>query len=560
MAPQNRKKGQRLSEGVGCTRRSFLKGGVAAAGTLALRRRAFSQEAEGSSGDRDVGKVKNVIVIISDTMRRDAVKCYENSWVHSDNLAEFAKRCLIFDNAYIASFPTVPMRNDVLTGTYTFTYKAWSPIDAKAVTIQSVLRRAGILTALVVDTPHPFAPGYNYQRGFHSWQLIRGQENDPWRTSPEKVTLPCDENKLRRPQTVIQYLRNVADRKSEQDYFVARTMRRATLWLERNRGSRPFFLYVDTFDSHEPWDPPAWYVEQYQKGYTGQDVIYPRYDRWREFLTEEELHRCRCLYAGEATMVDTWIGYLLRKVEELGLLRDTMIIITSDHGFCLGEHGHIGKSLIRKNSYKDIPLYPEISRIPFLVYHPELKGGNRVKAFVQPPDMMPTILECLGVKIPKSVRGKSLVPLLSGLRDKVRDFVISSPTISHPGMKIPRPCTRSSIVNSEWFLVYGAQVNPGGMGILPMILHGSRLQRDATSEGRAAAAKTQAVDSVKREEAALEEDRFSPELYHLPSDPNCDKNVIAEHRDAAREMHSLYYNFLVKAAVPERHLKYFCTI
>jgi len=530
------KKAAKLVQTGDWTRRSFLKGTVAA-GVLAFGRKVFSQRGEAPPGIEGVAKVKNAIVIISDTMRRDAVACYENCWVHSDNLAEFAKRCLVFENAYIASFPTVPMRNDVLTGTYTFTYKPWSPIDPDAVTIQSVLRKAGVLTALVVDTPHPFAPGFNYQRGFHSWQLIRGQEHDPWKTSPEKVALPCEEKKLRRPETVRQYLRNVADRKSEKDYFVAQTMSEAALWLERNRGERRFFLYVDTFDPHEPWDPPAWYVEQYQKNYSGQDVIYPRYDRWREFLTEEELHRCRCLYAGEATMVDTWIGYLLRKVEELGLLENTMVIVTSDHGFCLGEHGYIGKSLIRENYYQDIPLYPVISRVPFLLYHPGLKGGNRINALVQPVDIMPTILECMGIEIPDIVRGKSLVPVLAGRSQKVREFVISSPTISYAGMGVPRACTRSSITDGQWFLVYGAQVAE-----------------------EAGAAQTEAVDSMKREQVALEKEEFAPELYHLPSDPNCQKNVIAEHPDQAKELHSRYYDFLVKSGVPERHLKYFRTI
>jgi len=535
----NQKRSRKLVQSSGCSRRSFLKATLAAAGALALRRSAFSAR-EGRSAASDLGKVKNAIVIISDTMRRDAVKCYENNWVHTDNLGEFAKRCWVFDNAYIASFPTVPMRNDVLTGTYTFTYKPWSPIDPKSVTIQSCMRRAGVITALVVDTPHPFAPGYNYQRGFHSWQLIRGQEHDPLRTSPQEVTLPCDANKLRRPETVRQYLRNVADRKTEQDYFVAQTMRAAALWLERNRGNPAragFFLYVDTFDPHEPWDPPAWYVEQYQKDYTGQDVIYPRYDRWRDFLTEEELHRCRCLYAGEATLVDTWIGHLLRKVEELGLLEDTMIIITSDHGFCLGEHGYIVKSLIRKNSYQDIPLYPVISRIPFLLYHPELKGGRRVKALIQPPDIMPTILDSMAISTPKTVPGKSLIPLFTGQRNKVRDFVISSPTISHPNMKIPRPCTRSSICDGEWFLIYGAQVGKGR-----------------------GAPQTEAVDSTNREQTAIEKEEFWPELYHFASDPNCEKNVIADHPNPAKQLHSRYYDFLVQARVPERHLKYFRTI
>ena len=163
----------------------------------------------------------NVILIISDTLRRDALSCYGGSWIHTPHLDRFAEQAVIFDNAYISSFPTVPLRNDVLTGRYTFTYKPWSPLDDDAVTLQETLSKAGILTSLVVDTPHPFR-SYNYQRGFAAWQVIRGQENDSYRSAPRKVKLPCAAHKLRSPDvTMVKYLRNVARRQREEDYFVA---------------------------------------------------------------------------------------------------------------------------------------------------------------------------------------------------------------------------------------------------------------------------------------------------------------------------------------------------
>src|SRR5205807_3518280 len=203
-------------------------------------------------------EVRNVLLIISDTLRRDCVSVYgEPGWfgrpIDTPHLERFSQRATVFDRAYSSSFPTVPLRNDILTGRATFTYKQWAPLDRDDATLQETLNGAGIVTALVADTPHPFAPGFNYQRGFQSWELIRGQEHDRWKAHPRDPQPPCAPEKLRSPeQTVKQYLRNTAWWQSEADTFAARTMAAAAGWLEQNHRDR-FFLYVDTFDPHEPW-------------------------------------------------------------------------------------------------------------------------------------------------------------------------------------------------------------------------------------------------------------------------------------------------------------------
>src|SRR5262249_45717120 len=199
------------------------------------------------------GEARNVLLIISDTLRRDCVSVFgEPGWfgspVHTPHLARFAERATVFDRAFSSSFPTVPLRNDILTGRATFTYKPWAPLAHDEATLQDSLNAAGLVTALCADTPHPFTPSFNYQRGFQAWELIRGQEHDPWKSHPRDPVLPCAPEKLRSPfQTVKQYLRNVFDRRREEDYFAARTMRAAAEWLE-NGYQDPFFLYVDTFD------------------------------------------------------------------------------------------------------------------------------------------------------------------------------------------------------------------------------------------------------------------------------------------------------------------------
>src|SRR5262245_27031612 len=192
--------------------------------------------------------IRHVILILSDTLRRDCVGVYgpppwfaDRTASFTPHLDRFAERCVVFEQAYSSSFPTVPLRNDLLTGRATFTYKQWAPLAPEEVTLPELLNPAGIVTSLFADTPHPFAPGFNYQRGFQAWEMIRGQEHDRWKSHPRDPLLPCAPEKLRSPfQTVKQYLRNVHERRDEEEYFAARTMRAAAGWLEKNRDG-PFF-------------------------------------------------------------------------------------------------------------------------------------------------------------------------------------------------------------------------------------------------------------------------------------------------------------------------------
>lgn len=479
----------------------------------------------------------NVILIISDTMRRDHLGCYGNPWIKTPNLDRFAAGANVFERAFTGSFPTVPLRNDIMTGRYTFTYKDWSPLGDEEVVLSECLRKAGIYTGLIADTPHPFRPGYQHQRGFHTWDVIRGQENDEWRPGPadEDLPWPCEPSKLRggKNGAAAQHMRNNLMRRTEADYLCARTMIAASQWIETNR-RKPFFLYVDTFDPHEPWDPPQAYVDLYDPGYTGEKVNYPRYD-YADYLTPAELKHCRAMYAGECTLVDRWVGHLLGAVDAVGLAEETTVIFLSDHGFYLGEHGVIGKGLIRDAKLQTLPLYPEVSQIPFMIRLPGQTQGRRLKALAQPTDLMPTILDLFGADIPKTVRSKSLKPVLDGTQDQVHEITVTSPTLYTPRMETPLRSRRSTITDGRWLLVYGAQV-------------------DAQATGGAG---TPMVDNIARSEQILERTPIVPELYDLEADPTCTKNVLERHRAQARRLHKLYVAKLEAEGLPAAYLSYF---
>ena len=384
----------------------------------------------------------NFIIVISDTFRRDHLGCYGNSWISTPHIDAFAASAQVYENAFSASFPTVPHRRDLMTGRFTAVYTDWAPLTHAETVIADVLSGAGYATAMIADNPHILENGFNFDRGFDAWEWIRGQETDRWRTHPRRPPDPASIQKLRNPEGIRKlHRRNVADRRHESDTFVAQTMTCACDWLEDNYRDGPFFLYVDTFDPHEPWDAPQWYVDRYDPGYVGDVVDYPLYAR-ADYLTEAELKHCRALYAAECTLVDRWVGRLLEKISDLNLQSDTMVLFTTDHGFLFGEHDLIGKALVNDGQITYIPLYEEINHLPWILHIP---GGKpcRKNALVQPQDIMPTILELAGVGIPESVNGRSFARVIRGDSDMHRSAAVSVPFLKTPSAK-------ATVVKGPW--------------------------------------------------------------------------------------------------------------
>jgi len=365
---------------------------------------------------------------------------------------------------------------------------------------------------MVCDCPHILENGYYYDRGFDGFEWIRGQEGDRWKTYPKAPEYLCDPAKVRNPWRLQKrHKRNVAHRRYESDTFVARTMTTAAQWLEENYQWDKFFLYVDTFDPHEPWDAPQWYVDMYDPGYTGEVVDYPLYWYVKDFLTEAELKHCRALYAAEVTLVDRWVGMLLQKIEDLGLLENTMVILTTDHGFLHGEHGIIGKSLIWDNFVAYIPLYEEINHIPLMVYFPGAKP-RRSQAIVQPQDIMPTLLELAGSEDPGTIHGKSIAGILRDERDEHRPFAVSAPYLASD----PCPVT---VVKDQWAAVIYPRKQATG-GTIDKAVDGYEKIQDASK--------------VPTEEL----------LFNLDEDPGQAHNLRDQHPDIIEELRKDLVHYL----------------
>ena len=479
----------------------------------------------------------NILLIISDTMRRDHLGCYGNPWIRTPNTDRLAQSAFVFDNAYTGNFPTVPNRCDVMTGQFTFIDFDWSPLPPGKKNMAEVLGPAGFTTFFCVDTPHIMQHGYNFARGFDAFEWIRGQENDHYRCSPDDPPMPCDPTKLRDGTgTMTQYLQNVALRRKEEDYFPAQTFRTAGDWIEertapapRGGAARPWFVYTDTFDPHEPFDPPQHYADLYDPGYVGEEVKYPRYAK-SDFLSPAELEHVRALYAGEVTLVDTWVGHLLGRVEALGLWDETLIIFTTDHGFLHGEHGIMGKALIHEGGFSWCQLYEEIAHIPLVIKMPGQTRGRRVKGYAQPCDLLPTMLDAAKLEPASHMHGSSLLPLMEGTKRQNRKLAVTTPSLAHD----PNAGRPTTITMGDWSLIYFG--NP---------------------DAEADRGTTAAVDSVDRLLTAFASGRIpAPELYNLKDDPGQTTNLIAERPDIARRLHRGHVEFLEDLGLEDKYLQH----
>ena len=366
----------------------------------------------------------NVILVILDSLRKDHVGIYGSDGIRTPSLNALAKESLRFTQAYPESIPTLCARRAIHTGLRTWPFRNWDPpegedfmpagwqqIPEEQTTISEILEEQGFNTVLLSDTHHMFKASMNFQRGFKVFDWIRGQERDGYRpvmgVTQEKVdqmTVPGNSRSME--DKVRQYLANTKDRKSEEDWFAPRVFSMASDFLRTADKGQPFFLVVDCFDPHEPWDPPDRYVSLYDDSYDGPEPTVPEYSD-AGWIDERELERMRALYAGEVTMTDRWFGRFIDTLDSSDFAKETLLVVLSDHGVALGEHDATGKPFWA--------LYPELTDIPFMIRHPEgTRGGETSDYYASTHDVAPTILGFLDMEPRSPMDGQDLSVLFGG--------------------------------------------------------------------------------------------------------------------------------------------------
>jgi arylsulfatase A-like enzyme len=458
--------------------------------------------------------VDRILMIVSDTVRTDMLG-YNGGGVRTPNLDKLAAKSMVFDRYYASSFPTVPARYDYLTGKPAFAGVGWGALPRADRSIATTLTEAGYTTLGVVDTPFYQVNGYSYDRGFNFFYDMKSQLlGTPHYSSysaPNK-TKRQGEGKL--PQWPITGKVKPDPRTGEMDCPAPLTMVQAAKSLEQIYEDK-FFALVDTWDPHEPWDPPAYYTRHYLPDYAGERVHPPYGECKKHGMTDRDIAVARALYSGELELVDRWIGHLLDQLTYLGIEDSTAIIFVSDHGFLLGEHGLMGKMVRRapgEATWMRSPLYEEIAKVPLLIHVPGARAG-RTSKLACALDLAPTICDMAGLPRQAEMQGISLLPAVQGQPFEGRDHVLTALPLANPGdtVEVVDDLMRTvvdwqpvTITTEQWSLLYATPNDP-------------------------------------------------VELYDLRSDPKQATNVAAKHPDVIRSLLKLYAEDLRRAGVTKKY-------
>jgi len=497
----------------------------------------------------------NVLFISVDSLRRDFLTTYSEHPdivdydVNTKNLDRFANRAAVFDTHYAGSLPCMPARREFLTGTKEFLWRPWGPIEPFDEPIPKLARDEGIVSQFITDHFHYFQHGsHGYYEDFNGFEFIRGNEYDAWKTSPKRPDADFLSQILdpkSDPPESTQYLnraayaRNSISFDTEEDYFTPQVFSRTREWLENNQDWDEWFCYVDNFDVHEPFDIP----ETYASMYTSENPDDPQLPTWPYYgkitkgqskLSEQELEFVQSQFAGSVTMVDQWLGEVFDTLDAENLWHETMIVITSDHGFELGDHGYVGKN--------EFLTYDTIARTPLMIWHPNIDLPDRVQALTTAVDLYSTILEGLDIRHSDRLHSRSLIPLLNNKQSDHRDYVLygywgSSINITdgrytyhHP----PKPrsdtdCYSTSMINSHsWFTPPEGKTDAEAGEFLPY---------------------TETPVWRYSDQSWLQHER--PRLYDTESDPHQQNNIIEEEPATANRMYDLLEAGLSEMESPE---------
>jgi len=332
-------------------------------GSLAVAEGAYAADsgAESSSSDRP-----NVVVYLIDALRADHLGCYGYQHPVSPHIDQFAEQAILFERAQAQTSWTRASVASIFTGLMPQVHSANDDDDAlseSVTTIAEFLRTSGYQTGGFTANGNA-GPNVGFAQGFDVFQHFGAARSEALNSE-------------------------------------------ALSWLQGLAEDRPFFLWLHAVDPHEPYMPPDDLRRRFAPMVTDPDLgsvaRVLSITRNSEVLTEGMISDLLSLYDAEIAANDRSLGALLGELRARGLYDDTLIIVVSDHGEEFYDHGgwtH-GKTL-----------YAEQLDIPLIVKLPGIRAGERISQVVQHVDILPTILDVVGLGRPMGIQGKSLMALL----------------------------------------------------------------------------------------------------------------------------------------------------
>jgi arylsulfatase len=387
----------------------------------------------------------NVILILTDQQRYDTIRGLGFPYIDTPNLDRMVNEGVSFTQTHVTAPSCAPSRASLFTGFYPHTTGIYRNEDIWRHSWVELLADAGYYCANV-GKMHTYP--FDTPMGFHERHVVENKDRyyplipyfiDEWDKAlrargfekPGRITYRHKEDYAERLGAFEWGL----PEDLHPDFFVGDL---ATWWVENHPKEEPLFLQIGFPGPHPPYDP----IARYAKPYVGRDLPLPNvteeelagqpppiralirehqetdHDAVVHLLhpSREQLHRQRAYYLANVTMIDEKIGQIFRALEENGYLEDSVVIFASDHGDCLGDHGHSQKW----------NMYDAVTRVPAIVWSPgRFEGGRGVDDLAQLMDLGPTILEITGVNTPEATEARSLLPALEGEKWEGRRYVFA---------------------------------------------------------------------------------------------------------------------------------------
>jgi len=458
---------------------------------------------------RPTGEGYNILLITVDTLRDDHLSYRGYFRKTSPNIDSLASEGVVFENAYTTVPRTFPSLCSFLTGKYAHRHGARNNFHHTLpdfnLTLPEILKEEGYLTGAVVtnvglQSRRKISQGFDYYL-----------ETDHQNFQARKVPA------LR----LLDFLRLSYSLRSLWDDQAGRTRAEALKFLQGNKDKK-FFVWVHFFDPHMDYNPPAKFAGFFDRDYSGR---YENHFHCGKVgaermifdcpLSPREIQHAISLHDGEILHADNEIGKLLGRLKEWGLCENTLIIFSADHGEGLGEHGYFF-------THGDL-IYNDCAHIPLLIRFPGGAVRGEISTAVSSVDLMPTILDFLGVEPPEGLDGISLLPTIFGGAEPRRAIFgesgISILSSSNPRMKIEIELQRPlAILPEEWFPLWEEVFNRAKFR---MIVEGD-WKLIYTPDGGSG----------------------SFELYDLASDPAEETNLYEEEAEIAERMRGRLMNWV----------------
>ena len=412
----------------------------------------------------------NVLMVVLDACRADHLGCYGYKLPTSPNIDNFASKSVLFEQAYSQGIQTLPSFGSFLTGKYPITLNLYwtNPphriLHPEELTLAEILRIHNYQTASFPTGPHLW-PLFGLSQGFQIYT------NNLYFDLMNKEGIDFMHQRKRIPKDAFANYEEKREVWSFQD-----TLPLTINYLKKSHG-QPFFLMAHSNDTHPPYDNPIEFAHRFDPDYQGLFCPDPdkqsgefrlslsvlnnidghklslkgltngwNYVRNQPYpaetelmLSDQDLNHIRAHYDGAIAYADDCVGRILKQLADSGLDKNTIVILIADHGETIGERG-----LFDRSFGHPLPLYNEVTHVPMIIRYPGLKNSKRISQPVQLVDLMPTILDLIGIKAPDNIDGVSLKSIMTS--DK-------SPDLKRPIITEALPNELAFRIG-EWKLIY----------------------------------------------------------------------------------------------------------